>query len=219
MTEAERERFIRSQTRLEPVPLAPEIRVYTASELSPLWSATQSELDLGELEPPFWAFPWAGGQALARHVLDHPELVRGKRVLDFASGSGLVALAARSAGASKVVAADIDVFARTAVLLNAEAAGLDVEATTDDLVGEPLPDLDVVLAGDVFYDRAAARRFGPWLRRLAQTGVAVLVGDPGRDYLPAELRRVAAFEVPVPFEIESAHTKPAWVLQFERPVV
>lgn len=203
MNEADRERFIRAQTVLERVALVPEIAVHAASSLSPLWAATQSTLDAAEMEPPFWAFAWSGGQALARFVLDQPSAVRGARVLDFATGSGLVAIAAELAGAAHVTATDIDLFACTAARINAGEAGITLDVGSSDLVGDELPDIDVVLAGDVFYDRAASLRFDPWFRALAARGKTVLVGDPGRAYLPVGLEQLAVFEVPVAFEIES----------------
>jgi predicted nicotinamide N-methyase len=203
MNEAERERFIRAQTLLEPVALVPEIAVHAATSLSPLWAATQSTLDAADMEPPFWAFAWSGGQALARYVLDEPSVVRGARVLDFATGSGIVAIAAHLAGAARVTATDIDPLACTAARINAGAAGITLDVGSSDLVGRELSDVDVVLAGDVFYDRAASERFDPWFRELAAAGKRVLVGDPGRAYLPADLEELAVFDVPVAFEIES----------------
>jgi predicted nicotinamide N-methyase len=205
-TELERIAFIRTQTRVEPVPFVPEIRVHTASELSPLWAATQSFLDLRGLDPPYWAFPWAGGQALARWVLDTPEVVRDKTVLDFASGSGLVAIAAALAGARHVIANDIDPVACSALRLNAEVAGVAIEALSADIVGSEV-DAEVVLVGDVFYERDAAARFHDWLGRIAGRGAGVYVGDPGRTYLPAGLLGLAEYDVPVSSELESAENK------------
>lgn len=203
MDDAERTRFIEQQTRLESPMLVPEIRLHAASELTPLWTATQSTLDLSDLEPPFWAFAWPGGQALARYVLDHSELVVGARVFDFAAGSGIVAIAAAKSGAACVTACDIDPLASVAARLNANASGVDIDVVSRDPVGEPLASVDVVLAGDVFYDRAAAARFDPWFRALAAAGRVVIVGDPGRAYLPPDLARVADYHVPVAFEVES----------------
>jgi predicted nicotinamide N-methyase len=208
--EAARERFIREQTVLEPLALVPEIALHLATSLSPLWAATQSTLDTAEMEPPFWAFAWAGGQALARYVLDEPSIVKGQRVLDFATGSGLVGVAAALAGATRVEAVDIDPLACTAARINAGAAGLRLDVACVDLVGQALPEVDVLLAGDVFYDRSASRRFDPWFRALAASGKIVVVGDPGRAYLPEDLAQVAVYQVPVSFEIESRkamHTK------------
>jgi predicted nicotinamide N-methyase len=212
--EEERQTFIRAQTRLEPVPLVPEISIYAASLVTPLWTATQETLDLHDLEPPFWAFAWAGGQALARFVLDNPEHVRGRVVFDFASGSGMVGIAAKMAGASRVLCSDIDTVACTATRLNAGAADLSIEASDADRVGELLDGFDVVLAGDVFYDRSAAERFGPWFEALAKRGRLVLVGDPGRAYFPGGLEALATYDVPVPFDLESTTTKPATVYRY-----
>lgn len=149
--------FIRAHTRLLPVPHVPEIRVHVADEATALWEKTEEELQQIGLPPPFWAFAWAGGQGLARYVLDHPDSVSGRRVLDFASGSGLVAIAAAKAGAGAVLAADIDPWTETAIRLNAALNGVDIAFTGLDLVGKPV-EADVLLAGDVFYDRAFARR-------------------------------------------------------------
>ena len=159
-------RFIRERTAPSPVPLAPELSLYQATELTPLWHATARELH-GWDDSPYWAFPWAGGQALARHVLDHPELVRGLGVVDFATGSGLVAIAAARAGAAKVLAVDVDPFCRAAVLLNAGLNGVEIPFRAADPIGEPLPGVDVLLAGDVFYERALAARALGWFHALA----------------------------------------------------
>lgn len=210
----ERQRFIQAQTRLEPVPLAPEISIYAASLITPLWTATQETLDLHDLEPPFWAFAWAGGQALARFVLDHPDLVRGRAVFDFASGSGMVGIAARLAGAARVLCGDIDAVACAAARMNASAAGVEIETSPEDQVGRDLEGFDVILAGDVFYDRSAADRFAPWFASLASSGRLVLVGDPGRAYFPGGLEPLASYDVPVPFDLESATTKPATVYRY-----
>ena len=160
-----------------------EISLYLADEAHELWLKTEDELAEIGLPPPFWAFAWAGGQGLARHVLDRPEIVRGRDVLDFASGSGLVAIAALKAGAKSVVAADIDPFSATAVAMNAAANGVVLDHSSADLIGRD-HGWDVVLAGDVFYDRALAARLTPWFDALTRRGAAVLIGDPGRSYLP-----------------------------------
>lgn len=209
----EKLRFIRERTAPAPVPFAPEISLWQATELTPLWHATASELH-GWDDSPYWAFPWAGGQALARHVLDHPALVRGRRVLDFATGSGLVAIAAARAGAASVVAADVDPFCRAAVLLNAALNGVDVPFRAADPIGGPLPGIDVVLAGDVFYERALAHDALAWFRVLAASGVHVLAGDAARVYAPAEgVVEIAAYRVPTTVEIEDAAWRDARVLE------
>lgn len=211
--------FVRERTAPAPVPLAPEIVLHQATELTPLWRATASELHAWD-DSPYWAFPWAGGQALARHVLDHPEVVRGRRVLDFATGSGLVAIAAALAGAARVVAVDVDPFCRAAVLLNAALAGVEIAFHSGDPLGAPLDappaaGAEVVLAGDVFYERALAERSAAWFRALAAAGVRVLAGDAGRAYAPASgFTVIAAHDVPTTVEIEDAPVRRARVLAF-----
>lgn len=199
--------FIRAHTRLLPVPHAPEISLHVAEEATELWQKTEDELATIDLPPPFWAFAWAGGQALARYVLDHPETVRGRKVLDFASGSGLVAIAAAKAGAASVVAADIDAFAAAAIGLNAAANGVAVAVRLDDLIGRD-EGWETVLAGDVCYERELAARVIDWLSSLSQRGATVLIGDPGRSYLPRErLAEVATYQVPVTRALEDAEIK------------
>ena len=210
----DRRDFIRANTALIAPPHVPEIRLHLADEAHELWRRTEAELEAIGLEPPFWAFAWAGGQGLARYVLDHPETVAGKRVVDFATGSGLVAIAAMKAGAASVLASDIDPFCADAVALNAAANGVTVSTTDRDLVGEPIA-CDVLLAGDVFYDRAFAGRLVPWLRHLAAKGVLVLVGDPGRAYLPREhLAERARYQVQVTRVLEDAEVKRTTVWRF-----
>jgi predicted nicotinamide N-methyase len=199
--------FIRAHTRLLPVPHAPEISLHVAEEATELWQKTEDELATIGLPPPFWAFAWAGGQALTRYVLDHPEVVRGKRVLDFASGSGLVAIAAAKAGAAEVIAADIDAFAAAAIGLNARANGVSIEARLDDLLGLD-QGWDVILAGDICYERELAGQVIEWLSGLSQRGATVLIGDPGRSYLPKDrLAEVATYQVPVTRALEDAEIK------------
>jgi predicted nicotinamide N-methyase len=205
-------RFIRERTAPAPVPLVPELVLFQATELTPLWHATASELHAWD-DSPYWAFPWAGGQALARHVLDHPDLVRGGRVLDFATGSGLVAIAAARAGAASVVAVDVDPFCRAAVGLNAALNRVEVTFREGDPRGAD-PAADVVLAGDVFYERALAEGALAWFRSLASRGVRVLAGDAGRAYAPATgLVELAAHEVPTTPEIEDAAVRRARVIE------
>ncbi|SCB60317.1 Predicted nicotinamide N-methyase [Rhizobium aethiopicum] len=208
------EAFIRANTSLMPPPHVPEISLYLASEAHELWLKTEEELEAIGLPPPFWAFAWAGGQGLARYILDHPELVRGKRVLDFASGSGLVGIAAAMAGAREVMAADIDPWAETAIRLNAEANHVALGFTDADLVGTSV-EADIVLAGDVFYDRIFADALVPWFARLAAEGSPVLVGDPGRSYLPKDrLEFCAAYQVPVTRALEDSDVKKTTVWRF-----
>ena len=209
--------FIRDQTRLRPVPNAPEISLHMADEATELWQKTEEELGAIGLPPPFWAFAWAGGQALARYVLDHPETVRGRRVLDFASGSGLVAIAAMKAGAREVVACDVDAFAVAAIGLNAAANGVTIRTVRADLVGRT-GRWDTVLAGDICYERDLARRVTEWLSALSREGATVLIGDPGRSYLPTgQLERLALYEVPVTRALEDAEIKRSSVWRFRSP--
>ena len=199
--------FIRANTAPIAPPHVPEITLHLADEAHELWHRTEEELHEIGLPPPFWAFAWAGGQGLARHVLDHPALVAGKRVLDFAAGSGLVAIAAMKAGAAHALAADIDPFCKAAIALNARANHVAVDFTDDDLVGRP-GDWEVVLAGDVFYDQAFAARLSPWFSTLKARGADILVGDPGRAYLPKTgLEKRATYAVPVTRALEDSEVK------------
>lgn len=201
------ERFIRDNTVLMAPPHVPEIRLHLADEAHALWLKTEEELEAIGLPPPFWAFAWAGGQGLARHLLDHPDTVREKTVLDFATGSGLVAIAALKAGARSVAACDTDPFCAAALALNGPANGVAPAFLCEDLVGTDAG-WAVVLAGDVFYDRALAQRILPWFQDLARRGAMVIVGDPGRSYLPREaLAELAVYEVPVTRVLEDAEVK------------
>ncbi len=209
--------FIHAETRLRPVPHAPEIFLYVADEATELWQKTEDELGKIGLPPPFWAFAWAGGQALARYILDHPQTVRGRRVLDFASGSGLVAIAAMKAGAAEVTACDIDSFAIAAIAINAQANGVAVSPLQADIVGEDRG-WDAVLAGDICYERDLAVRVADWLFALSRRGANVLIGDPGRSYLPKErLENLAVYEVPVTRTLEDADIKKSSVWRFRQP--
>ena len=192
--------FVRGQTIVGTAPLVPELRLYLASEITPIWQATEAWLAT-RCEPPFWAFAWPGGQALARHVLDHADCLIGKRVLDFACGGGLAGLAAARAGAAHVLAADIDPMAIAATRANAALNGLTLSVTGTDLVGAP-PAWDVILCGDVCYEAPMTRHILPWLRSLAR-GAEVWVADPGRAYLPrAGLVPFAIYAVPTTLELE-----------------
>src|SRR4051812_20948492 len=210
-TLADRKAFIRANTRLKRVPLVREISLYVAEESIPIWQKTEEELDAMGLPPPYWAFAWAGGQALARYVLDHNEAVAGKRVLDLAAGSGLVANAAAKAGPAPVTAVDIDAFAEAAVLLNGEANGVYVDVTIFDMLDHRAPAesrYDVILVGDLFYERNTAIRALAFLDRHVAIGTRVLIGDPGRTYLPTErLMRLAEYSVPVTRELEDLDIK------------
>lgn len=201
------ERFILENTAPLAPPHVPEIVLHLADEAHDLWKRTEEELAEIGLPPPFWAFAWAGGQGLARYVLDHPGTVRGKCVLDFASGSGLVAIAALKAGAKAAIAADIDPFCAAAIRLNATANGVEPAFTDKDRIGAD-DGWEVVLAGDVFYEKPLADRLLPWFRSLKGRGADILVGDPGRAYLPKEgFERLAVYAVPVTRALEDAEVK------------
>ena len=199
--------FIRAETRIKPVPHASEIRLHLADEAHGLWQKTEEELGELGLPPPFWAFAWAGGQGLARHILDNPDLVQGKSVLDFACGSGLVGIAAMMAGAVRCHAVDIDLFAIAATKLNAGLNGVAVTTETADVTGNP-PEADLVFCGDVFYEKTTAGKVLSMLDSYLARAIPVLVGDPGRSYLPKNrLEELAAYEVPVVGELEDADVK------------
>lgn len=210
----DRAAFIRAQTRLLATPHAPEITLHLADEATELWQKTEDELGEIGLPPPFWAFAWAGGQALARYLLDHPALISGRSVLDFASGSGLVAIAAAKAGAAKVEACDIDDFALAAMQLNAQANGVELKIRNDDLIGRD-EGWQVVLAGDVSYERDMAQNVTDWLHGLSRRGALVLIGDPGRAYLDRQrLEVVAEYQVPVTRTLEDCEIKRSQVWRF-----
>lgn len=221
LTPERAERFIRDNTALLAPPHVPEIVLHLADESHALWLKTEEELAEIGLPPPFWAFAWAGGQGLARYVLDNPGMVAGKRVVDIATGSGLVAIGAARAGALQVTANDIDPFCETAVRLNAAANDVSISFLGGDLVGRD-DGWDVVLAGDVFYSKPMAEAFINWFEKLSARGALVLVGDPGRSYLPKDrLRQLATYQVPVTRDLEDAEVKTTtvWALDpvSERP--
>ena len=200
--------FVRRNTAITAPPLVPEIRLHLAGEITPIWRATEESLARSEVPPPFWAFPWAGGQALARYVLDHPAEVAGRFVLDFGAGSGLVAIAAAKAGAAGVLAADIDHFAAAAIALNAKLNGVAVTVTTAHVIDTSDPRWEVVTAGDVCYEQPMAARVARWLAALAGDGCLVLLGDPGRAYLPADgLRERSRYVVPTSRDLEDRNTR------------
>ena len=199
--------FIRAHTAWLAVPHAPEISLHLADEITDIWKKTEDDLEKIGLPPPFWAFAWAGGQGLARYILDHPGLVRDKTILDFASGSGLVAIAAAKGGASRVEANEIDDFALAAIALNAEDNNASVMLRGGDLVGSD-DKWDVVLAGDIAYERDMTARVFAWLHQLARRGATVLIGDPGRAFLPKQgLEDLAEYRVPTTREIEDTEIK------------
>jgi predicted nicotinamide N-methyase len=199
--------FVRANTVVAAPPLVPEIQLHLASEITPLWQATEASLAKDQLPPPYWAFAWAGGQALARHLLDQPELVRGRSALDFGAGSGLVAIAAAKAGA-RATAAEIDPLAAAAIALNAALNQVEVEVERTDVIGRADLPWQVVLAGDMCYEQPLAERLTLWLRGLAARGITVLLGDPGRAYLPsAGLEALARYAVPTTLELEDRLTR------------
>jgi len=200
-------RFIKANTAVASPPHVPELRLHLADDAHALWHSTEEELAAMGLPPPFWAFAWAGGQGLARYILDNPAEAAGRRIVDFASGSGLVAIAAMKAGAAHVTAVDIDPFAEAAIGLNTRLNKVAVECVARDVVGSSL-DADCLLAGDVFYDKGFADAIIPWFDTLLRQGIDILVGDPGRAYLPRDrLRHLATYRVPVTRALEDAEVK------------
>ncbi len=206
--------FIRSNTQLIAPPLVPEIRLRLATEVVPLWRKTEEELEAEGVPPPYWAFAWAGGQALARYVLDHRDVVEGRDVLDFGSGSGLVAIAARMAGARTVLAADIDKFALTAIAINADANIVQLETTGEDIIGRAGP-WKTILVGDMCYERPLAERLVAWLTELAKDGAMILLGDPGRSYFPKSgVEKLATYRVQTTRELEDREIRETSVYRF-----
>jgi predicted nicotinamide N-methyase len=200
--------FITANTRLIAVPLVPEIRLHLAEESLAIWRQTEEELGRMNVPPPWWAFAWAGGQALARYVMDNPALVAGRRVLDLGAGSGLAGIAAIKAGAARALAADTDPFALAAIGLNAAVNHVEMEATGDDLLAAPPSAFDLVLVGDLFYERALAERVLAFLEAARAQGAGVLVGDPRRSYFPkARFAPVAEYSVPVTRDLEDMEIK------------
>lgn len=215
---AGRAAFIRANTALLPVPLVPELRLHLASEALELWQKTEEELGAMGLPPPYWAFAWAGGQALARYLLDRPGTVAGARVLDLGAGSGLTGIAAARAGAAEVTASEIDAYAVAAITLNAAANGVALAPREADMLDDPAEAWDVVLVGDMFYEKPLAGRALAFLDRCRERGARVLVGDPGRSYLPrARLLRLARYSVPVSRDLEDMEIKDTavWRLRAE----
>lgn len=209
--------FILETTRLQRPPLLPELQLYLADEVMAVWQRVEEVLARADL-PPYWAFAWVGGQAIARYLLDHPEQVAGRRILDFATGSGLCAIAALKAGASSALAADIDRFSEDAVALNAEANDVTVEFTSRDLLDAVPPAVDVILAGDICYEQPTAERVLAWLGEAHTRGTHVLIGDPGRIYFrPIHLIKLAAYDVPATRAVEDRDSKQAAVYTFASP--
>ena len=204
--------FIRANTRVGHPPLVPEIALHLADESVPIWEKTEAELGLINAAPPFWAFAWAGGQALARYTLDHAPLFGGRRVLDLGAGCGLTGIAAMMAGADSVLAADIDAIALAATKLNAQLNGVTITTTGDDLLSRPPAAFDVILVGDLFYERQLAQRVLDFITQAASRGALILIGDPQRTYFPkGRFERAAAYDVAVTRELEDALVKPTTV--------
>ncbi len=213
---ADHRAFILANTRPRRPALIPEIALHLADEITPIWRMTEDELGRAGVAPPFWAFAWVGGQALARYLLDTPSEVAGKTVLDFATGSGLVAIAARLAGAASVIGADIDPLCAAATALNSAANGVTMTFEGRDLLDEAPPPIDVICAGDICYEQPTAGRVLAWLAAAHAAGARVLIGDPGRSYFPKQgLTRLAGYSVPTTLELEDAAVKPAGVWTFE----
>lgn len=203
-----RRAFILENTRLQTPPHTPELELHLADEITPIWKMTEEALAEIGLPPPFWAFAWAGGQALARYILDNPQVVAGKQVVDFASGSGIVGIAAMKAGATHVLAADIDGFCGAALSLNAAANGVDVDFTDANLLDAPPPAADVILAGDICYEKPMADAVMAWLAAARARGTTVLIGDPGRSYFPRSgLTKLAEYQVATTRELEDQEVK------------
>jgi predicted nicotinamide N-methyase len=200
--------FIAANTRLAPLALIPEIRLHLADAALPIWQKTEEQLGAAQIAPPYWAFAWAGGQALARYLLDNAHLAAGRRVLDLGAGGGLVAIAAKKAGAAHVLAADIDTLALAAITLNGMANGVEVATTGQDVLAAPPGGCNLVLVGDLFYERPLAERVLGFLQAAGQGGAEILVGDPERAYFPARhFDRIAEYAVPVSLELEDAESK------------
>jgi predicted nicotinamide N-methyase len=205
-TPADRRAFVVDQTKLAHSALVPGIKLYLASEITPLWRASEEFLEIHNVAPPFWAFAWPGSEALARHVAENPSLVAGKRVLDFAAGCGLAGIACAQAGAAYVDAAEIDPVACAAIVLNAGANEVKVTAIEGDIVGQPCR-WDVILCGDVCYEVPMTRHILPWLRECAATAT-VIIADPGRAYVPREgTSAIARFEVPTSLDLEDSTSR------------
>ncbi len=208
--------FIRQNTTVMTPPLVPEVKLHLAHEAVPLWQKTEEELGEMGLPPPFWAFAWAGGQALARYILDNSSMVENLKVLDLATGSGLVAIAAAQTGSASIIAADIDEFATTAAQMNAELNRVSLDIKLEDLLDQQPQSADVILVGDLFYEKTLAARCLSWLRKGQEQGAKIFIGDPGRSYLPRDqLEKLAEYNVPVTRDLEDAEIKRTAVWQLK----
>jgi predicted nicotinamide N-methyase len=208
------EAFVKANTALHEPPLVPEIRLHLASEIVPIWQMTEEELERTGLPPPFWAFAWAGGQALARYVLDNPQLVAGRSILDFGAGSGIVGIAAALAGAASVLCADIDPFACEVMKINSLVNAAALQVTSEDLIGTLDGGWDVVLIGDMCYEQPLSQRIEIWIHNLVGRGTLVLIGDPGRTYLPKTgLERITTYAVKTTRELEDTDVRSTSVWQ------
>jgi predicted nicotinamide N-methyase len=206
--------FVRAQTAITSPPLVPEVRLHLATQITPLWEATEASLAAANVAPPYWAFAWPGGQALSRYLLDHRDSVRGRRVLDFAAGCGIGAIAAAKAGAATVVASDIDAIATAVIGINAALNGVTIQTTTADLTRDAAARWDAIIAGDVCYERPMAEAVMPWLHALVRSGATVLMADPGRAYLPKDgFDEVARYDVPTSLELEDRTVRTTRVLR------
>lgn len=202
------EAFILANTRLLSPPLVPEIKLHLAEESVPIWLKTEEELGEINVPPPYWAFAWAGGQALARYLLDHPECCHGHDVIDLGSGSGMTAIAAAITGASTVLAADIDNFALAACHINAAANAVQFATTRADLLAAPPAAAGVILVGDLFYERSLADRVLCYIDAAKANGAAIYIGDPQRSYFPRDrFTLLASYQVPVTRELEDSEIK------------
>lgn len=211
--------FIRTQTAIVPPSILPELTLHLATEVTPLWQLSEERLKGGDLDPPFWAFAWSGGQAVGRYLIDNPETVRGKRVLDFAAGSGVGSIAAMKAGAKSAIAVDIDFLALNAIRLNAELNGVVVEAVEFFDIEKAPQNIDLIIVGDVCYQQAMAAKILRWLWICVAAGIRVIMGDPGRAYVPSSgLTRLGTYVVPVSEDIESVDSRTAQVWDLGLPV-
>jgi len=210
--------FVLRHTRLRPVPGLEEIRLHLGDDVLALWHAVQQETDDAEAALPYWAFAWGGGLAIGRYLRDHPEAVAGRRVFDLASGSGLCAIAAMRAGAASAIGADIDPYSAAAIELNGRANGVRIAVLRREVLDDEPPDVEVILAGDCWYEAHLAERVLPWLRQARDHGIEVLVGDPGRRYLPTdELVELATYDVRTTTELEDIELKQGRVYELAEP--